>query len=155
MSDGKPKNDGNLVFNTIQGIFAEHNLELSKSSGGIKGKQVPKRDLEIALAVLLVDIASADQHFDPAEYNVITNGLRRLFGTSKDQVKALVNQAQVQLSGLRGTNRFADLLRENLSVDEKAAVLDVIEEVIGADGREDGFETYLRQRLVETLGIKK
>ena len=103
--------------------------------------------------MLLVDLASCDQDFDPGEYQVITGGLRRIFGTSKAEVTGLVNQANLSLGNLRGVSKFGELLRDNLGFDERKAIMEVIEEVIAADGEEDGFETYLRDKLTELLGL--
>jgi uncharacterized tellurite resistance protein B-like protein len=148
-------NTDDFLRNAIQGIFSK-NSETTEA----KKKFVPKdpngasqKDLEVALTVLLVDLASCDQNFDPQEYHIITNGLRRLFGTTKSEVTALVNQANVTLQQLRGVGRFATLLKDNLEHEQKQAIMEVIEEVISADNEEDGFETYLRNKLAGMLGM--
>ena len=103
--------------------------------------------------MLLVELAGSDQNFDAREYNVISNGLRRIFGTTKDEVAALINQATLNLAHLRGTGRFATLLKDNMTLEERQVVMEVIEEVIAADGVEDGFETYLRHKFSDLLGV--
>lgn len=146
-----------IIGNTIESIFSNNNKLLDKQSTKLKkkGNKGPDRkELELALAVLLVDLAGCDQNFEPQEYNVIINGLRRIFGTSKAEVAALVQQANLVLANLRGTKKFGDLLSTNLGEEEKKAVMEIIEEVIQADGKEDGFETYLRHKLAGILGIK-
>ena len=120
--------------------------------GAVKRK-VPVAELELAFAVVLVDLASCDQKFAPREYQVIAGGLRRLFSTPKERVKSLVNQANVVLANLRGTSRFAMMLRDNLDGDEKRAVMETIDDLIGSDGVEDGFETYLRTKFADLLGM--
>ena len=120
---------------------------------GSKKRKVPLGELELAFAVVLVDLAACDQHFAPKEYQVISNGLRRLFSTPKERVKSLVNQANVVLANLRGTSRFAMMLRDNLDDDEKRAVMETIDDLIGTDGVEDGFETYLRTKFADLLGM--
>lgn len=151
----KPETD-KLINDAIQGMFTGQKIDLAlHGKSGKKGKGAAPRELELALAVILVDLASADQNFDQNEYQAIALGLRRVFGTSKDQMQVLVNQAKVQLAGLRGTGRFAEMLRDNLTEKDKQAVMEVIEDIIAADGKEDGYETYLRTRLQSTLGIKQ
>lgn len=118
---------------------------------GLKG--LSKDDLVLAVAVIMVDVASSDENFDPSEYEVISRGLRRLFGTDEEEVQKLVNQSTQILASLRGTSRYAEQLRENLSVADRKAVFSAIQELIEADGREDPFEVYMRSRLAKALDI--
>jgi len=153
-------NSKELVQGAIGGIFtADQKPEVKNPTDQGKkkfkrGKAGPdKRELELAVTVLLVDLASCDQNFDPQEYHVIINGLMRIFGTSKDEVSKLINQANLALANLRGVGRFAKLLKDNLDIDTKNTIMEVIEDIIMADGEEDGFETYLRHKFADLLGI--
>ena len=145
--------DNYLIDQTIDRIFvrsetfAPHLPELNRSK-----RRAKQKELELALTVILVDLASSDENFEQREYQAISIGLRRLFGDSKD-LKMLVNRAQLALSNLRGTQSFADLLRENLSEDDRKIVAEIIEDVIRADGVEDGFEQYLRLKYAKLLDI--
>ncbi|MBX7143908.1 MAG: TerB family tellurite resistance protein [Oligoflexia bacterium] len=148
-------NQNEIFRSTITSIFDNHNNVIdrgftrkSATKTGLK-----KNDLELALAVLLVDLASCDQNFEMREYNIIQNGLRRIFGTTKDEVTKLINQANTTLKNLRGSSRFAAQLKENLDENARKAIFEVIEEVIAADGVEDGFETYMRHKFADLLGI--
>ena len=124
-------------------------------NGSIKRKGgASKKDLEVAFTVLLVDLATCDQNFDPREYQVISHALMNLFGTTPQQVKELINRAQLVIQNLRGTSKFAELLRENLDLDQKKAILQVIDNVIDADDAEDGFETYLKHKFRDLLGFE-
>ena len=149
---GKPKN--NLSGNAYQSIFQASDraagTELSFSQAL---KDVSKDELALALTVLLVDVASADGDFKQTEYEVISSGLHRLFGTGKDQVQRFVNQAQQILGSLRGTSKYSDLLKTNLDDADRKLVFSVIQELIEADGQEDPFEVYLRSKLAKALDI--
>lgn len=148
--------DPNVLRGAIDEIFDRHNRTLD-IPGGIATrvpKGIQKQELELAVAVLLVDLARADQNFDRREYNTICVGLKRLFGTSPQEVTALIHKATLALSGLRGVNKFGDLLRESLKPEERAKIMEIIDEVIKADGTEDGFETYLRAKFADLLAIE-
>lgn len=145
-----------LVNTTVNGFISQHNRSVNTLFKGRKGlKGAPKNELELALTVLLVDIASADQHFDACEYTKIELGLRRVFGTTKNEVVPLVNQAKQVMANMRGTSTFTTLLRENLTDELKHTVFEVIGDVIDADGVQDGFEIYLREKFAEALGLKR
>lgn len=146
------KNSKHLLGRTLQSIFEQN--ELAKKEHQLKKKgEVARRDMEVAVAVLLVELASADQNFEQSEYVVITNGLRKIFGFTGSNIQALINQSVNTLKNLRGTSHFSSLLRENLSTVEKNSVLEVVEEIIKADGKEDGYELYFRDKIKKTLGL--
>lgn len=137
---------------TLDKIF-EKNEDVLKNTKCFKNRSVSKIDLEVALTVLLVDLASCDQNFDQQEYQMISKGLRQMFGTSKEDVSKLVNQAELVLKNLRGTSQFVQTLKNNLDSTEKEAIIGIIDDIIAVDGVEDGFETYLRAKFVDMLGV--
>ena len=152
MEDSNSKNLRNSVYGQILQSGNQSSGEASTIGDGLKG--LSKDELELAFTVVLVDIASSDEHFDPAEYEVISSGLRRLFGTTKEQVKILVNQSRQILDSLRGTARYTDQLRENLSEADRWAVFSIIEELVEADSKEDPFEVFMRSRIARALDLK-
>lgn len=144
----------NILHSAVQDIFSNNDRLIQKEVRSGKNRPIiAKHDLELALTVLLVDLAGCDQRFDIQEYNVIQNGLRRVFGTSKTEVTALINQANQTLKNLRGSGRFASTLKESLDANQRQTIMEVIEDVISADGVEDGFETYLRHKFADLLGV--
>lgn len=143
------ENDKKITADALINAFKDSEKGNNKNTK----RKVPVQDLELAFTVLLVDMASSDQNFEQSEYIMIGSGLRRLFGTSKDRVRGLVNQANTIISNLRGTSRYAALLRDNLNDDEKKAVMETVDELIFSDGSEDGFERYLRTKLADLLGV--
>lgn len=145
--------DSHLLDQALEDLFQNNQKLTQKDKSKRSIPQSKKRELELALAVLLVDLASADQSFDMSEYNTIATGLQRVFSTSPKEISSLINQANLILKNLRGTSKFAQLLRESLSTEERQLVMDVIDEVISADGVEDGFETYLRHKFADLLQV--
>lgn len=143
-----------LVVDTLNNLFAKNNAVNQRRDAYRKKKQVNNKELEVALAVILVDLASCDQNFEPQEYAVIQKGLTRLFGTDKSEVSALINQATTVLGNLRGSASYVKKLKDNLSLEERQTVMDIIDDVIESDGVEDGFEVYLRTKFADLLGIE-
>jgi uncharacterized tellurite resistance protein B-like protein len=144
----------NVLSQAIGQIFVQSDQALAQNKLQLKSKSSVKRsELELALSVILVDLASCDQKFDSEEFQAVSRGLRRIFGTQKTDVVALVQRAQSVIDNLRGTANFAKLLRQHLSQKDRDLIAEIIEEVIAADGVEDGFETYLRSKYFELLGI--
>ena len=114
---------------------------------------VSQHQLELAFSVLLVELASSDEGFAQKEYQVIVLALHRVFGVARDRAQRLINEAVTILKDLRGTAEYALLLREHLSSEELSLVARCIDDVIEADGLQDGFELYHRRRFRELLGL--
>ena len=143
------------ILASVDRIFANTQTPDNRKQYNLtKTKKTNKKDLELALTVLLVELASCDEKFQPEEYHLIATGLKRIFGTTKEQVQALVNQATQTLRNLRGTSQFGSLLKENLDEETKTAIMEIIDEVIHADGVVEGFELYFRHKIAGFLGIK-
>ncbi|MCB0311220.1 MAG: TerB family tellurite resistance protein [Bdellovibrionales bacterium] len=149
-------NSNSDLSQTISNIFANNDISLEYELKLRRIKQSrprKKQDLELALAVILVDLASCDQKFQPDEYQAIVNGLRRVFGSDRSSVSALVNRSKLALANLRGSGDFSSMLRDNLNEAEKQLVMEIIDELILADGKIDGFERYFRTRYAQALGV--
>lgn len=149
MSNERPAH----VQNVINGVFGANSRYLQAAQGQNMRGNKKEGNLPLAFAVVLVELASSDQKFDPVEYNAICNGLKRLFGATREQVSALINQANLTLGNMRGTSEYTELLQKGLSEEDKLAALDVFDEVINADGEVDGYEAFLRQKFLRLLGL--
>jgi uncharacterized tellurite resistance protein B-like protein len=156
-NSGTPgKGAGAELAKTLQQIFTNGGSKPSRPqiefAAGRKIK-ADKKQLELALTVLLVDMASADQNFNQEEYTTIASALTRTFGTHPKDIRALINQAQLVIKNLRGTTQFAELLRDALTQEDREKIMEVIDEVISADGKEDPFETFLRHKFADILEV--
>jgi uncharacterized tellurite resistance protein B-like protein len=125
------------------------------NQGGVnrRSNTATQQQLELALAVLLVELASSDEGFAQKEYQVIILALNRVFGVPRDRAQRHINEAVTVLKNLRSTSEYALRLREHLSQDEIMLVSRCIDDVMDADGVQDGFEIYHRRRFRELLGI--
>jgi uncharacterized tellurite resistance protein B-like protein len=143
------------VFNAFHGIFEQNRKLLKDSTGKTKLPKVANRELELAVVVILVDLASADSNFDSREFMTICIGMQRLFGVTQPEVMKLIAQANQVLASLRGVDRFANLLREEVPIEKRKQIMEVVQNVIAADGREDDFEIYLRHKFHHLLGLNE
>lgn len=149
MNNSDQSSDHSLA-QSVHGIFGTNFINCHKPKLSTKASN---QELEFALAVLLVDLASIDQNFDMNEYHIIQSGLNRVFGTTPAQVTELINRAQLTLGTLRGSSKFAEKLRDSLSEDARKQILELIDQVIMADGEKSDFEIYLRSKFKDLLGI--
>lgn len=107
-------------------------------------------DARLALAALLVRAARANGHYAPAQVAAIDAGLARRYGLDAETVAELRGRAEQLESEAPDTVRFTRAVKNATDYDERAAELEMLWEVILADGErhheEDGF-----MRLVADL----
>jgi uncharacterized tellurite resistance protein B-like protein len=123
----------------------EENTTSTEESG--VNETITSSDLEFALTILLVELASSDQNFDQQEYHSITIGLQRIFGTERAKVRSYINRATLTLAQYRSTLPYAELLKANLNPLQLKEIVEIIDDLVDSDGQEDPFEIYHRQRL--------
>lgn len=141
----------------MRDIFKANDSIVAKTmdSRGQKRKKGPSGvELQEALAVILVDVAMCDQEFSTTEFHQISDGMHRIFGTQKNDVQRLVHQAKLILANMRGCSRQADLIKASLPESERVVILEIVDNIIAADGKEDGYEIYLRQKYANLLGVQ-
>ena len=110
-------------------------------------------EIELATAVVLVEVAASDERITKIELAIVHAGLKNLFGISDEAVAALIAQAKNSIRSLRSSGSFAELLREHLDAPSKKLVGKIIDDLISCDGAIQGFEGFLRQRFRSMLGL--
>jgi uncharacterized tellurite resistance protein B-like protein len=145
-------NDSKLFSGTVgQALSNDPNAPRPKKNTRIT---VTRGQIELAVVVLLVELASSDDGFEQKEYNIILQSMTRVFNTNRDTTQRYINQALTILQNLRGTSEYATLLKDHLTSVELNMVGQCIDDVMNADGVQDGFEIYHRRRIRDLLGLE-
>ena len=107
-------------------------------------------DARLALAALLVRAARSNGDYAPAQVAAIDAALARRYGLDAPETAELRARAEVLESEAPDTVRFTRAVKDGTEYEERAAELEMLWEVILADGQrhheEDGF-----MRLVADL----
>lgn len=155
-------NSDEIVNKALIGVFKANDRSIDnvkKQLGtGVKKQAKTKRnlnDIQLSTTVILVEVAASDETFQLSEYDTIADGLRQLYGTGREEAKKFINQALILRSSLSGNSRHLELLRDNLTEEEKLRIARVIDEIISADGQEDPYEIFLRKRYRRALGLSE
>ena len=109
--------------------------------------------VRIATAVVLLETAHADDEFDEAEQIRIMDMLGKRFGLDEESVHELMEAADEHRVRSIDIWHYTELINNNFSVDEKLGIIDMIWQVIYADGRLDKYEDYLVHKLSRVLHI--
>lgn len=111
-----------------------------------------EHQIDLAWAVLLVDMASIDNDFSPRESYFIKQQLKEHLGVSYDQAVELVKEA-TKLVEKGNVAEFGEYLREHVSEGKRKELLSVLDSLIAEDHIHHPFEKDLRERFVKRLGL--
>jgi uncharacterized tellurite resistance protein B-like protein len=117
-------------------------------SGASAGLAAGKPDrLQIAVAALLVQAASMDDHFEAAERGAIEALLTSRFKLGRDSVGRLIAAAEAASSGTTQLYPFVRLVVERLDEGERIDLIEMLWEVAYADGVLHPDEDALVRRI--------
>lgn len=104
-------------------------------------------DRPLALAVLLVEAAYVDGAFDDAERAKVGELARRRFELSDAETASLIETAESLHREAVDLVRFTRVVKDSFAPEERVKVIEMLWEVVYADGRIDDFEANLMRRL--------
>lgn len=112
-----------------------------------------ERELQIATAVLLVEVARADFNEDEVEIEAVGDLLKAHLGLARDDVATLIDEAQRQADHAASLQAFTRQLHEELSLEEKHRIVELLWRVALADDTLDKHEDHLIRKVAGLLYI--
>lgn len=145
-----PKN-----FSDLGGVRTDSLLDQMKAlqQNQKTGKPHKHIDVQLATAMILVEVASSDHMIDRFEKSVIHNSLKSIFRISDENAAGLLSKARSALSSMRSSSAEASMLKDVLDQATKRAVANTIDTLIKCNGVVDTMEVYLRNRFRSLLGL--
>jgi uncharacterized tellurite resistance protein B-like protein len=127
----------------------------SKRSHDESSHQGRKRphDIRIATCALLLEMSHIDGEFSTMERERITSILKRNFDLSDEHAITLLEASNEELKGSVDLWQFTNLINQNYSIEEKIQVVEMVWDVVYADGKLDKHEDYLIHKLATLLRL--
>ncbi|MDC0357192.1 TerB family tellurite resistance protein [Oligoflexia bacterium] len=108
-------------------------------------------ELLIATAVLLVEMASADQVIDRQEAEAVCESMQGQFGIDEERIPEIIEVAVTVRKEQGRIDEFVKAINDSFNAKQKQRVMAMIWKVVMADGKIDKFEqrfaTQLKSRL--------
>jgi uncharacterized tellurite resistance protein B-like protein len=128
--------------------------ELYKNASGLKetvNGNVPEDKIILAIAVLMLEMAGADNDFAPEEVKTCFRNLENLFGLTDTQALEILENAEKIRSDKEQVNNLVLALNENFTEDQRCLILALVWKVVIADTKiekpEMRYANQLRVRL--------
>ena len=112
-----------------------------------------KKTIELATAVLMIEISLADDHIQEEERIVIKNLLNDNFNLEHDEIDELICLAEKEVDLAVSLYEFTSLLNESLSMSEKINIIKNLWQVAYADSVVDKYEEYYIRKIADLLYI--
>jgi uncharacterized tellurite resistance protein B-like protein len=112
-----------------------------------------ERRAQIAAAVLLVEVARADQNFSDAERQTVLGSVQRKFGLSDGQAQELLALAEAQSHEAHDIFQFTSQIEANFSLEQKLRLIEELWRAAYSDSVLHEYEEYLIRRVADLLHL--
>lgn len=113
----------------------------------------PRR--QVAVIVLLVEVSQIDRVVTDGERAAIIRIVSERFGLAGGAARRLIALAEARLADSLEDWVFTNAIRDGFSIEERREVLEMLWEVVYADGHLVQLEEALMQHLASQLGIEE
>ena len=109
--------------------------------------------VDLAAAVLMIEISLADSSIDNEELAVIKTALIDHFNIAAEQVDELIELARREVDLAVSLHDFTRMLNNNLGASEKIRIIELLWQVAFADAVLDKYEEYYIRKIADLLYI--
>jgi len=113
----------------------------------------PDHTLQMAVAVLLIEVMQSDAECALEEQATIRNILKQRFHLSDKEVEQLTERGQQTSKTANDLHQFTALINAELELPDKVRIIEYLWQVVYADGKISAQENHLMRRLVDLLHI--
>lgn len=113
----------------------------------------PEHTLQLAIAVLLIEVMQSDAECAFEEQAVILRILKERFHLSDMEVAQLTESGQKASQKANDLHQFTRLINCELSLPEKIRIVEYLWQVAYADGQISAHENHIMRRLVDLLHV--
>lgn len=131
------------MFQSLKQLFSQIN-QTSTS---------PIIDLDLAMTVLLYEVAAADFTIEQQEENAIQNLIADSFNLNNEQAKALLVQAKQHQNNAISLQQFTQILREKLDRPSRVNFIHSLWQVANSDDNVDVNEEHIIRKISDLLHL--
>ena len=115
----------------------------------------PAGRVRLAVAALLVEIARADHREEAIEHEAITSLVARHFRLERGEAVELLAEARSAVENSVSLREFTAPLHQDLSYEDKQAIIGMLWDVALGDSNLDKYEDYLIGKVAELLYVTR
>lgn len=140
------------LLDAIQDFFDER-LRPETLEGAKNLSRVTDRQLQLATAVLLLEVARSDFDLRADEFKAITTGVQSILGLTEDESTAVVRFAEEEVRQSKRLYEFTRLVNRHYTPEQKKLVVQHLWQVAFADAQLLASEEYIVRKIAELLAV--
>jgi len=137
------------MFEKIRGFFTGEQSTLTVDKSG----NATERDIHVATAVLLIEMAGSDNEIAREEAEAVCASIQAQFNLHEDEIPELVETAIAARSEAGKIDQFVKVVNENFNTKQRQRVLIMIWQIVLADGKIDKFEERFAKQMQARLQL--
>lgn len=114
---------------------------------------VADQQLQLATAVLLLEVARCDFDTRSDEFQAVTKAVRDVLGIDDEAAETVVRVAEEEVRESRRLYRFTELIDQKYSAEEKKLVVQYLWQVSFADAQLLASEEYIVRKIADLLHV--
>ncbi len=112
-----------------------------------------KNKIELATAVLMIEISLADENTGDEEYKIIKKILLEKFDLDETKINTLISLAEDEVDHTVSLHEFAETINNELSAIEKTNIIENLWRVAYADAYIHKYEEYYIRKIADLLHV--
>lgn len=120
---------------------------------GTETEVATEQQAQLAAAVMLVEVAAIDDHFQASEADALLKILAHKFQLSAQDVEQLQDQATLAQANASSLHDHTRVINERFSDQQKQDLIANMWQIAYADGELDKYEEYIIRRVSELLYV--
>jgi uncharacterized tellurite resistance protein B-like protein len=109
--------------------------------------------IQMATAVLMVEMARADHVRQDSEIAMIKAQLELHLNLPDEQIQKLISAAEIAVENSVSLHDFTSVLHAEMTYDEKSTVIEMLWQIALADNQLDKYEDYMIGKIADLLYI--
>ncbi len=136
------------MINRVKALFVErHGAPQAAGTGH------SQEELRIAAAALMVEAAQLDDNFDAQERDKIRELVAERFELGAEESDSLIEAAEARVAESSQLHGFTRVIKAKFSLEERIDLMEMLWEVVYADGELHHYEANLMRRLAGLLHV--
>ena len=129
-------------------------LDQSLQSNSIDTPQALEQRLQLASAVLLLEVARSDYRIEASELEGIRQGIQSCFSLPDETIELLMEQATSKVEEIIDFHQFTSLLNKQFSLEQKCTLVENMWRIGFADGTLDIYEDQFIRKISDLLYLR-
>lgn len=116
--------------------------------------ELTEKELQLATAALLVEVATIDRVFDDQELARLQSLLEQRFSLSRTETQQLIDEASHASNDASSLYEFTKHINEQLAENDKIKLVEGLWEIAYADQTLDKHEEHIIRRIADLIHVR-